>query len=116
VEYFGGYTSGNPYADSDNDGVNDLGEFNAETDPWDKDSCLQLTQFWREPWGDRCFSAPASDCRNYSVQITWDLMMLPALTWWDWGCTMTRTNGAVIFNEGSSGYNPTLYRIIANIP
>lgn len=116
VEYLGGYTNGNPGGHADSDGVDNLGEFLAETDPTVASSCLRVMRFGRESWGDRFFVIPASDCRGYSVQIAWDLMGPAGLTWWDWPCSMDRTNSRVTFTEGSSTYNPTFYRVIANVP
>ena len=115
AEYFGGYTSGDPAGHADADGVNNLDEFLAETDPLDAGSCLRVSQLWRESWGDRCFVAPASDCRNYEIKIAWDLMN-PLQVWWDWPCSITRTNGSITFTEGGSSFNPTFYRVVAEIP
>ena len=119
VEYFGGYTSGNPAGHSDADGVNNLDEFLAETDPTDAGSCLKITQCWHDPGGEWnfFFVAPASDCRSYSVDIAWDLPGL--IQGWSegWPINVTRTNGTILCTKYFTGpANPTFYRIRASVP
>ncbi len=113
VEYFGGYTSGNAAGHADSDGMNNLEEFLAETDPTDRHSCLAFTQIRRES-GNRYAVVDASDCREYRLQIAQEPMN--PLSWTDWSCSFARTNGQVTFIENSSTYSTMLYRVVAEIP
>lgn len=116
-EYFGSYTAGDPQSHADTDGIDNLGEFLAETDPTDAGSCTRIAQFWRESWGDYGFIIPASDCRNYTVEFAWDFTRAPGSIWWDWsGFDVVRTNGLAVFTSGDTGFEPTFFRVIANIP
>lgn len=113
VEYFGGYTSGNAAGHADSDGMNNLEEFLAETDPTDRHSCLAFTQIRRES-GNRYVVVDASDCREHRLQIAQEPMN--PLSWTDWSCSSARTNGQVTFIENSSTYSAMLYRVVAEIP
>lgn len=117
VEYFGSPTGGNPAEDTDVDGISNLGEFLAETDPTDAASCLRITSIRRE-FGDWYFTIVASDTRNYNFQLNRDLAGNPAFNWWDWGSTVySRTNGAATLRDGSGiTTNFTAYRVRAVLP
>jgi hypothetical protein len=116
-EYFGGPTAGDPSGHGDADGVNNLGEFLAETDPLDGDSCLRITRIWRE-FDNWYFTINASDTRNYTYQLNRDLSGPPHLNWWDWGTSpFSRTNGAATFLDGTGiAADSTCYRVHAIVP
>ena len=113
VEYFGGYTNGNPQGHADSDGMNNLEEFLAETDPTDRHSSLAFTQIRRES-GNCYVTIGASDCREYGLQIAPELMN--PLSWMDSYSSPARTTGQVTFIENASTYSTTLYRVVAEIP
>ncbi len=115
LEYFAHHTAGDPAGDDDFDTVNNLGEFLAETNPHDAGSHLRVTQMWRE-FGNTYYTLASSDCRNYSLQFSWNLVQTPEPSWWDQFSFVTRTNGFVTLYS-STGSDPLrIYRFQANMP
>lgn len=114
-EYYGHHTGADPAGDDDFDHMNNLAEFVCETDPWDGNSSLRATAFWRE-FDNNYYQLASSDCRNYVLQFTWDLNDTPSVTWWDQWSSVVRTNGSVTLTTSTSGDAIRFYRFWASIP
>ena len=104
--YFEGPTSADALADDDSDGMTNLQEFLAGTDPLDAASALRLQVMGREAGGWR-FSFESVAGKNYRVEASADL-----LDWQPLGEIIPGTGQVVeVLDESATGVASRFYRV-----
>lgn len=110
--YFGGYTNGQPNAHADSDGVSNIDEFTADTDPLDSNAFPRVKSI-SVPGNTFVLTAPCSAERTYQVQVCTNLLATPPL----WPvCSVSFVSSGDEGRFTGSRTNAAYYRITIALP
>ncbi len=111
-DYLGGYTNGQPNADKDDDGVSNLSEFMAGTDPGDYASHLRFTNM-RRSGTEMILTFQSSPTRRYDADRNESVTDGAGWGGCMYGCP--GTGGAITFTN-NWGVAQGCYRLIPEVP
>lgn len=112
ARYFGGHTNGQPDVHADSDGLSNLAEFVADTNPLDAGSVPRVKSASLSG-SSLVLTAPCSLERSYQVQICTNLTATPQ-SWPPRSATLTYSGADGVFTV--QGATSASYRITSSLP